>query len=203
MIEAGLVSSLVANLNINFIITCVVSGSDDAVNGMQLERPVLQQVIRASEITSAIGDAEDRSCLIICPSANFSQLSSEPRAFAKNVYWLFNDDEKLVKSDLFTLPLTFLSNVLVTTELLDRDLVLYEYYAIKSVRKKAYFGLWNQSGGLVVDRYLLERRKDLADVKIVVTVKELSKLLIIKSKNEMSGWFGDVVAYMQNKLNFR
>ncbi len=203
MIQASLVTSLVAYLNIKLIVTCL-SESDQLANEINLEGPVLRQVIEASNVVSTIADARNHLSLILCPTANVSLLSSEPVAFDKNVYWLFNEEDLLIKSDLPSLPLNFLSNVLVATELPDGDFILHEHYAVKSIRKRAHFGKWIQSNGLLtLGSHLVERRKDLTDVNIVVTVKKLTRMLLIDSETELSGWFGEVITYIQRNLNFR
>ncbi len=202
MIEVGLVSSLIVHLNIELMVTCS-SESNHLTHEINLEWPVFHQVVDESDVTPAIANAKTRLSLILCPSANISQISTESAAFDKNVFWLFNERDKLMKSNWPSQPLSFLSNVLVATELPDGDFILHEHYAVKNICKKAYFGMWTQSDGLTLDSHLVERRKDLTGVNLVVTVKKFPKMLLIESESEISGLFGEVLTYIQKELNFR
>ncbi len=198
-----LVNSLIAHFNAQVVLTCI-GDTDTDMAGLPLsELEVFQQHVKdtCDPIFEIILQSSFPT-LVICPGANLSHLDLDKKLFGKDHVWLFwADDETGPKLD--SLPLSSSSNFLVGTELPDGGAVLREYYAVKSQRKSALFGLWSPADGLVVEGPTWERRRDLSEVTVVVTVKKFDMVLIRKSEFELSGWLGRMIHYIQKELNFR
>ncbi len=202
--DIRLFSSLIAYYDVSMVVTCLTESSDSEnewTNQLQIEMPsVFHQFV--DNVTSAdlkFGNFH-ATTMVLCQDPKLSQSSINPDLVGRNVIWLLTGHSESV---LPRLPLTLSSNVLVTRELQDGTMELHEHYAIKSKRKVAHFGTWSSSRGLQVVQNKWERRANFSGVDIIATVVPFYRLLVNEPQSTLSGWFGDVINYVQKELNFR
>ncbi len=203
LMDTGLISSLITYFNVNILVTCLSDHDEVRDFGWRkefLQWPVSHLIVEADDLAS-IGNFQ--RALIICQSDKLAQVSLKREAFDNSMIWLFDSSDYVKIDVLAILPLTLSSNVLVATELPDGGLELHEHYSVKSRRKRARFGKWGSKKGLKVMRDKFERRANFTGVEITTTIKTFNSLVILKSDHEFSGWFGEVISYIQQELDFR
>ncbi len=215
--EPGLVLSLAAFFQVNFLMLCRSEEDDPALAEARslISRDFRGKYIQASvkfEEVAAVLESDEFSKLpvmIVCQDADFSTLPKpvSPSLFRKEHIWLL-EDSAILENQLQNLPLSLKSNFLTFCSS-EASFEVTETFKINSIKshilKENYFGNWTFEGGLTVPNpRLWERRSDLSGVELLNTVKNFKFVNNLDTDNlTATGMMPDVLHLLQASLNFR
>ena len=209
MALTAMVASLGSFFQIHVMLVCLGSGLTplwDEVDVLAYPWQWHLALLETRDLSSQIhASIKEGPVMVICSGEELEAGEWTKTDFGSRFVWLVEENQE-IEGVSSKLPLTLESNLLAfAVDDMSANISISELYSIKSsTKRKTYFGYWNLQEGLVVPEPVIwERRSDLSGVTLINTVLEWQPLITLGSNNDTSGFFPDILSYIQAHLNYR